>query len=73
MLTLRFSLQLSTEHYLAYYSGHAQKVSVLADDGRRIEFSARHLRPFLSHNGIKGRFEIEFNAQHHFVALRRCA
>ena len=69
MSTIRFSLYLSSEQYLAYYQGHAKNVSVVSDDGRRIEFPAEHLRPYLTHEGIRGHFEIEFDQQHRFVAL----
>ena len=71
MNCLRFSLYLSSEQYLAYYQGHAKRVSVVCDDGRRIEFPAEHLRPYLTHDGINGHFEIEFDRQNRFVALRR--
>jgi hypothetical protein len=71
MTTLCFSLSLSSEQYLAYYQGHARRVSVMTDDGHRIEFPAEHLRPYLTHEGISGHFEIEFDQQHRFVALRR--
>jgi len=71
MPTIHFSLYLSNDRYLAHYQGHARKVSVTDDDGRRIEFPAEHLRPFLTHEGIHGRFEIEFDQQHRFIALRR--
>ena len=72
MSTVHFSLSISSEQYLAHYQGYAHSVSVIGVDGRRIEFPAEHLRPFLTHTGINGRFEIEFDQQHRFVALRRC-
>ncbi|MFO7602746.1 MAG: DUF2835 domain-containing protein [Gammaproteobacteria bacterium] len=72
MYTLTFSLYLSAEQYLAYYRGYARQVSVLAEDGRRLEFPAEHLRPYLTHEGIRGRFSISFDTQHRFVALQRC-
>lgn len=71
MFTIGFSLSLSNEQYLAHYQGYARSVSVLGENGQRIEFPAEHLRPFLTHTGISGRFEIDFDQQHRFVALRR--
>lgn len=70
MTKVQFSLYLSSEQYLAYYQGAAKYVSVMANNGQRIEFPAEHLRPYLSHNGISGCFEIEFDQQRRFVALR---
>ncbi len=72
MYSIRFSLRLSSEQYLAYYKGYVRNISVIADDGRRIEFPAEHLRAYLTHEGIQGRFEIQFDRQHRFIALQRC-
>ena len=71
MPSLRFSLQLSSDQYLAYYKGQAKHISVVCDDGRRIEFPAEHLRSYLTHDGIQGYFEIEFDQQYRFSALRK--
>ena len=68
---MRFQLAINAEDYLAYYAGAARSVSVTADDGRRIEFPAEHLRPFVSHDGVRGYFEIEFDQDLRFRALRR--
>ena len=61
MPRLRFHLKLDAQEYLAYYSGRVKSISVLTDDGLRIEFPAEHLRPFVRHRGIEGHFEIEFD------------
>lgn len=65
----RFDLNIPAKEMLAYYQGIARQVSVIAYDGRRIEFSAEKLRPFLRHSGINGVFELEFDDDHRFVAL----
>ena len=72
MYRLRFSLALTAEQYLAYYKGHAKVASVVTDTGHRIEFPAEHLRHFLTHTGINGRFEITFDEQNRFIDLQRC-
>ena len=71
MLSMRFHLTISADDYLAYYAGQARSISVKADDGRRIKFPAEHLRPFVSHGGISGYFEIEFDQNHRFLSLKR--
>lgn len=71
MSKLRFHLTISAQEYLAYYAGEAETVSTLSHDGRRIEFPAEHLRPFVNHGGIQGLFEIEFDENRRFVALRQ--
>ena len=68
---MRFHLTIGADDYLAYYAGQARTISVTADDGRRIEFPAQHLRPFVAHGGISGYFEIEFDQTHRFRQLRR--
>ena len=71
MPRLRFHLKLDAQEYLAYYSGQVKSISVLTEDGRRIEFPAEHLRPFVSHRGIEGYFEIEFDEKFKLHKLKR--
>jgi len=40
-------------------------------DGRRLEFSAEKIKPFLSRDGIYGTFEMEITAEHKFLAIKR--
>lgn len=68
---VRFRIRLSPAQYLAYYQGVAQQVITTGVDGRRIRFPAERLRPFVTHEGVAGEFELEFDDQHRFVALRR--
>ncbi|WJW74406.1 DUF2835 domain-containing protein [Thiohalobacter sp. IOR34] len=68
---IRFHLQLSADDYLHFYQGSARDVLARALDGRRLRFPAAALRPFVRHNGVHGLFEIEFDADHRLVALRR--
>ena len=68
---LRFYLDLSPERYLQYYRGTAKTVSVQSVDGRRVAFPAEHLRPFVTHDGVKGLFALQFDGNNRFVALKR--
>lgn len=68
---LRFSLQLTADQFLRVYQGTAKRVSVIASDGRRIEFSAQNIRKFLTHDGISGSFEMELTSENKFVAIRK--
>jgi hypothetical protein len=43
----------------------------MADDGSRIKFPAEHLRPFVMHDGVQGRFELVFDDNNRFIALRK--
>lgn len=71
MYQVAFSLHLTTEQLLHYYRGRVQQVQVISDDGRSISFPLDRLRPFVTHTGVRGRFALQFDAQHKFVALQR--
>ena len=64
-------MEVSAEKYLAYYQGSAKFVKVLSEEGLTLRFPASELQKFVTHDGIKGRFEIVFNAQHKLVSLQR--
>ena len=66
-----FSLDMSTEKYLAYYQGSAKFVRVITEDGLSLKFPASELQKFITHDGIQGRFEIVFNKQHKLVSMSR--
>ena len=68
---MRFSLDISPEKYQRYYQGTAQFVYVQTDDGRSLKFPVTALHKFISHSGIQGRFEIEFNDQNKLINLNR--
>ncbi len=69
--TVRFRLNIPYDDYLAYYQGVAQRVSVVASDGRRIEFPANLIQRHLTHQGVVGLFELEFDDNHKLIELRR--
>ncbi|MGD8783372.1 MAG: DUF2835 domain-containing protein [Thioalkalispiraceae bacterium] len=71
MNCLRFRLHISADEYLKYYSGQARSVSVMSEDGCRIEFPAEHLRSYVTSNGIDGYFEICFDENRRFQQLRQ--
>ena len=71
MQKIRFSLYIPAEDYLRYYQGMASQVSVIAEDGRRIQFPARHLRSYIGPSGILGRFEMVLDSDNRFIALNR--
>lgn len=71
MQKMRFYLDISPQQYLSYYKGAAKFVNVQTDYGRTLKFPASELQKFVTHSGIQGRFEIEFNAQYKLVNLSR--
>jgi len=73
MSRIRFSLNLSADEYLHFYKGYARAVSVVADDGRRIEIPAASFRQFVGQDGVKGRFELRLDGNNKLVDIERIA
>lgn len=69
--SLRFRLALSAEKYLAYYKGKAQFIMARSIDNRSIKFPANAIRSFLTHEGIYGLFEIEFDENNKLVGIEK--
>ncbi|QYZ66124.1 MAG: DUF2835 domain-containing protein [Gammaproteobacteria bacterium (ex Lamellibrachia satsuma)] len=68
---IRFFLNLAADSYLSHYQGHVRNVSVIAEDGRRIEFPANALRPFVTKSGVQGRFELLIDDNNRLQRLHR--
>jgi len=66
-----FKLQISQQQYLQYYQGTANAVRVVSESGQKVQFPAVRLRPFLTHNGIEGRFCLTINSNNRFVSLKQ--
>jgi hypothetical protein len=70
---IRFSLDISYDQFLAVYQGVAKTVVTIADDGRRIQFPAGHVRRYLTKYGIHGYFQMELTPTNKFVSISRIA
>jgi predicted cupin superfamily sugar epimerase len=68
---IRFWLHIPAEEVLRYYQGSATQVSVIAEDGRRIQFPAHRLRPFITQQGVSGHFEMRLESDNRFAGMRR--
>ena len=66
-----FHLQVDQQQILRYYQGTASKVQVIAECGRRLQFPAMRLRPFLTQNGINGRFQLTVDSENRFIQLQQ--
>ena len=67
----RFRIQISQQEFLRHYQGAANAVVVQSECGRRLQFPASRLRPFLTHTGISGRFLLTVDADNRFLDLRK--
>ena len=66
-----FNLSISAQEYLRVYRGSARQVVVRGTDGSSLSFPAEHLRRFVSHDGVQGRFELKYDASNKFVSLEK--
>ncbi len=73
MLRYTFRLALSSEQLLRLYSGEAKRLSVMSEQGLRLELPIHHLRRFVGHGGIHGRFRLSTDENHRFIDLERLA
>lgn len=62
-------IRISSEEYLRYYRGEAGVVSCRARDGRRVQFPASLLRPFVGRDGICGSFSIRYDSAGKFQRI----
>lgn len=66
-----FSMDIPPAEFELYYRGAASRVLIRAADGRRILIPAANLRPFVTHEGIRGRFRLVIDERHRLVDLQR--
>lgn len=66
-----FDLNVSPDEYQKWYLGAARAVHVTARDGRRIQFPAKILQPFVTHSGVRGTFAIYFDDNHKYKDIKR--
>ncbi len=69
MQALVVNLSISPEAYQRLYAGMAKHVTATAVDGRRVQFPANILRPYVTHQGIRGRFRIQFSDDNRFESI----
>lgn len=68
---LYFSLDISREEYLRYYSGQASVVQVRSHNGLLINFPANAMKPWITHQGVTGNFTIVFDENNKLVELKK--
>lgn len=66
-----FRLQIDSQQILRYYQGTASNVRVTCECGRKLQFPAMRLRPFLTQGGISGRFQLTVDSENRFLQLQQ--
>lgn len=67
----RVHLAINADEYERVYSGSARHILAQDEQGRRIQFPASALRPFVTRDGIAGIFVIRVDANHKLVDVQR--
>ncbi len=68
---ISFALNISAQELQRYYKGSASSVNVIADDGQRIQFPVSALRPYVLHDGVKGRFVMRVDDRNKLIEIFR--
>lgn len=71
MRSVTFFLHISADDYLNYYSGQVKWVLARSVDGLKVQFPANLLAPYVSHNGVQGKFVLQYLANGKAVDLSR--
>lgn len=65
------SLSISADEFERLYRGTAKEVIAYSFEGLRIRFPANILRPYVLHSGVHGIFQIDFDEENRFQAIKR--
>lgn len=71
MKSIIVNIAISADEFQRLYEGNVKTVFAHSIDGRSIRFPAGILRPFVLHTGVRGTFEIEFDEENRFKAIKR--
>lgn len=73
MTHILVDLNISAEEWLKIYRGTARIVRARTRDGRGVQFPANILQRFVRHEGIQGRFLIEYDLDGKFKSVSKIA
>lgn len=71
MPDILFTLNLQPEQLLRYYKGSSRYLQVVTEDGRNLRFPLEKLRPFVTAEGVQGRFLMRYDETGRFLSLTR--
>ncbi|MGR0277454.1 DUF2835 family protein [Marinomonas dokdonensis] len=69
MAKLILNVALPAYKYEAMYAGAAQNLVATSLDGRKVQLPLSAFVRFVTHQGIYGLFEVEFDVNHKLVAV----
>jgi hypothetical protein len=66
-----FNIYLTEKETLSFYSARNNRVKVTAENGQTLSLPWGVFQPYVTKNGISGRFAVYFDAHGKFKELRR--
>lgn len=64
-------ITITRDEYLRWYQGAARSVFAVSRDGRKVQFPAQSLQPYVTHTGVKGSFAIHFDDNNRLVRVEK--
>lgn len=71
MPSLVLDIHLTAEQFLTYYQGRTNRVLAYSRDGRSVSLPTHHLRPFLTHDGVRGTFQLDVGPDGKLLGVKR--
>ncbi|MEM9622470.1 MAG: DUF2835 family protein [Pseudomonadota bacterium] len=71
MRTFTIDMRLNRTQLEAFYAGQVSHVWVRDVNGVRLQFPLQHLRPFIDHNGVRGRFTLQVKPDNSLLSIKR--
>ncbi|MBT3623396.1 MAG: DUF2835 family protein [Gammaproteobacteria bacterium] len=68
---LRLALEIPESSIRLWYEGRVQQVIATDHTGRKVQFPIGILRPFITHDGVSGVFELEVEQSGRLASIKR--
>lgn len=66
-----FQLDITAEQFKNYYSQNINSIIATSHDGRRVQFPANILQPYVSHTGVQGTFSLTIDSNARLKSICR--
>ncbi|WMS87453.1 DUF2835 family protein [Pleionea litopenaei] len=64
-------IQISAAEWEKIYRGYYPYVKCYSTTGTRIWLPVKHLRPYVQHDGVHGRFQLHLSESNQFLSIAR--
>ena len=71
MASIRVDIAIPAESYVSLYSGKAKNIRAVSQDGLKVQFPGTALNRFVTHDGVYGTFELNFDKHNKLMSIER--